>query len=94
MALSEDEQRQLDEMETALLRDDPRFVASVSIDRVRRRRRIIAGIIFLLGMIILVGGLITTAETVLLGVMISITGLLLMFTATAAIAVFGWRRRS
>lgn len=40
MALSEDEQRKLDEMEIELSRDDPAFAASVSIDRARRRRRI------------------------------------------------------
>jgi len=46
MALSEYEQRQLEEMESALRRDDPGFAASVSIDRVRRRRRMVSVVVF------------------------------------------------
>ena len=91
MALSEDEQRRLDEMEIALRRDDPSFVASVSIDHVRNRRRIAAVIFFVLGMVVLVAGLVFTATTVLLGVVISLVGLLLMIAVV--IAVFRWRRR-
>src|SRR4051812_35004184 len=91
MALSEDEQRRLDEMENALLRDDPGFVASVSMGRVRTRQRIIAGVGFLLGMIVLIGGLVTTATAVLIGVLISVAGLLLMIGV--AIEVFRLRRR-
>jgi len=91
MALSEDEQRRLDEMESALLRDDPGFAANVSVSRVRTRRRIIAAAGFLLGIIILIGGLVTTATAVLAGVLISVTGLLLM--SGIAIAVFRWVRR-
>jgi len=91
MALSEDEQRRLDEMENALLRDDPGFVASVSMGRARTRQRIIAGVGFMLGMIILIGGLVTTATAVLIGVLISVAGLLLMIGV--AIAVFRLRRR-
>ena len=91
MALSEDEQRRLDEMESALLRDDPGFAATVSMGRVRTRRRIIAALGFLLGIIILIGGLVTTATSVLIGVLVSVTGALLM--TGLAIAVFRWRRR-
>jgi hypothetical protein len=91
MALSEDEQRRLDEMESALLRDDPGFAASVSISRIRTRRRIIAALGFLLGVILLIGGLVTTATAVLIGVLISVTGVLLMIGVS--VAVFRWRRR-
>ena len=91
MALSEDEQRRLDEMEIAFRRDDPNFVASVSIDHVRNRRRITAVIVFVLGMIVLVAGLVSTASTVLLGVVISLAGLLMMIAIV--IAVFRWQRR-
>jgi ACR3 family arsenite efflux pump ArsB len=42
-------------------------------------------------MIILIGGLVTTATAVLIGVLISVTGLLLM--VGVATAVFRWRRR-
>ena len=92
MALSEYEQRRLDEMETALRRDDPRFAASVSIDRVRRRRRIVAAMVFVLGMVVLVCGLVATAATVLAGVLISTVGLMMMVAVAAA--VIRWRRRS
>ena len=92
MALSEDEQRRLDEMETALRREDPSFAASVSIDRVRRRRRIAAAVVFVLGMVVLVGGLVATAETVLAGVLISTVGLIMM--VAVAVAVIRWRRHS
>jgi hypothetical protein len=91
MPLSEDEQRRLDEMEGALLRDDPGFAANVSMSRVRTRRRISAALGFLLGIIILIGGLVITAAAVLAGVLISVAGLLLM--SGFAITVFRWLRR-
>ena len=78
MALSEYEQRKLDEMEAALRRDDPRFAVSVSIDRVRLRRRVVAALAFVLGMVVLVGGLVATAVSVLAGVLISTAGLMIM----------------
>jgi hypothetical protein len=92
MALSEYEQRQLDEMETALLRDDPTFAANVSIDRDRRNRRTVGAAVVILGMVVLVGGLVATAETVLVGVLISLLGLLMM--VAVAVAVIRRRRRS
>jgi hypothetical protein len=78
-------------MEAALRRDDPRFAASVSIDRVLRRR-VIAALAFVLGMVVLVGGLVATAVSVLAGVLISTAGLMIM--VVAAVAVIRWRRRS
>ena len=92
MALSEYEQRRRDEMETALRRDDPSFAASVSIDRVRRRRGIVAAVVFVLGMAVLIGGLVATAATVLADVLISTVGLMMM--VAVAVAVIRWRRRS
>ena len=65
---------------------------SVSIDRVRRRRGIVAAVVFVLGMAVLIGGLVATAETVLAGVLISTVGLLMM--VAVAVAVIRWRRRS
>jgi VIT1/CCC1 family predicted Fe2+/Mn2+ transporter len=91
MALSEDEQRRLDEMERALTRDDPRFAASVSIDRVRRRRRIVSACVFLIGIIVLLAGLVTTAESTTAGVVIGVAGALIMIGAV--VAVFFPRRR-
>jgi len=91
MALSEDEQRKLDEMEMALLRDDPNFATSVSIDRVRRRRRVAGGALFVLGMVVLLAGLIATAGAVLAGVLISLMGLAMM--VAAVVVGIRWRRR-
>lgn len=91
MALSEHEQRLLDEMETALLREDPKFAASVSIDRVRRRR-IAAALAFVLGMVVLVAGLVATSGTVLVGVLVSSLGALMI--VAAAIALLRFRRHS
>jgi hypothetical protein len=92
MALSEYEQRKLDEMEAALRRDDPGFAVNVSIDRVRLRRRVVAALEFVLGMVVVVGGLVATAVSVLAGVLISTVGLMIM--VVAAVAVIRWRRRS
>lgn len=93
MALSEGE-RKLDEMEQALQRDDPRFAASVSIEHVRRRRRRrVAGTAgFLLGIVVLVAGLVTTAETLVVGVVISIAGLLIMIAAAVSLLFRPGRR--
>ena len=85
MALSEGEQRKLDEMEQALQWDDPRFVARVSIEHVRRRRRVAGTAGFLLGIVVLVAGLVTTAETLVVGVVISIAGLLIMIAAAVSL---------
>ena len=91
MALSEDEQRRLDEMERALTRDDPRFAASVSIDHLRRRRRIVGACEFLIGIVVLLAGLVTTAESTPAGVVIGVAGSLIMIAAV--VAVFFPRRR-
>ena len=92
MALSEYEQRQLEEMESALRRDDPGFAASVSIDRVRRRRRMVSVVVFVLGMVLLVGGLVATAVVILTGALISTLGMMMMVAST--FSVIHWRRRS
>src|SRR6476469_2574465 len=93
MALSDDEQRRLDEMERALTRDDPRFAASVSIDRVRRRRRIVGACVFLIGIIVLLAGLVTTAESTTAGVVIGVAGALIMIAAVVVVS-FPRRRHS
>ena len=85
MALSEGEQRKLDEMEQALQRDDPGFAASVSIEHVRRRRRVAGSASFLLGIVVLVAGLVTTAVTLVVGVVISVAGLLIMIAAAVSL---------
>ena len=63
MPLSRDEQRKLDEIERSLSRDDPKFAAKVTIDRVRRSRVRMAGGLLVLGavVVVVVAGLLTLA---------------------------------
>lgn len=60
MPLSEHEQRMLDEIESALYAEDPKFVSSVSKQsggRPSARRRWQAALLFLVGLALLVGGI-------------------------------------
>jgi accessory gene regulator protein AgrB len=92
MGLSESEQHKLDEIERALMLDDPKFADSISIRRVRRRRRFWIVVALILGMIVLLIGLVATAQSVMVGVLISIVGLLTML-AGVTVFVRGWRHR-
>ena len=85
MPLSEEDQRKLDQIEQALAKDDPQFAETVNIDRWRRRRIVLAGASFTIGMVVLIVGLVITQAVLVLGVIISIAGAL---TMTAATAVF------
>ena len=81
MPLTDGERRSLDEIERALQRDDPEFAAAIDIDRLRElrlRRMIIPAVSFLLGTLLLVGGLVTTHEQLVVGVAIGVTGALIM----------------
>ncbi len=83
MALSKDEQRTLDEIENGLRAEDPRFVETVNFDQIRRRRAIVAGSLFLLGMTLLILGEIGSQSVMTTGVIVSVTGFVLMFAAFA-----------
>lgn len=74
MALSEGEQRRLDEIERALTMDDPKFAATITIDQFRRQRAIIAGLLFALGMVGLIAGLVLTDGLLWAGVIVSLAG--------------------
>jgi hypothetical protein len=74
MALSEGEQRRLDEIERALTTDDPKFAATITIDQFRRHRAIVAGALFVLGMVALVAGLVLADGLLWAGVVISVAG--------------------
>jgi hypothetical protein len=81
MPLTDGERRSLDEIERALQRDDPEFAATIDIDRLRvlrLRRLVIPALSFLLGTLLLVGGLVTTHEQLVVGVVIGVTGALIM----------------
>ena len=76
MPLSRDEQRKLDEIERSLNRDDPKFAAKVTMDRVRRSRVRIAAGMLVLGAVVIIVGLIVTLDVVGVGVVIVVAGLL------------------
>ncbi|MCF8570784.1 DUF3040 domain-containing protein [Gordonia sp. HY002] len=85
MPLSEHEQRMLDEIESALYAEDPKFASSVTKRRVGRptaRRRLIASLGFLIGLAMLVGGLMVDFEVGGLKIL-SFAGFLVMFGAAA-----------
>lgn len=83
MALSKDEQRTLDEIERALLDDDPQFASAVNFKRFRRRRIVVGGTAFVLGMIALVVGELVSQVHLAVGVVVSVAGFIAMFLALA-----------
>ena len=87
MALSEGEQRRLDEIERALRTDDPKFAATITIEHARRHRFVVAALLFVLGMVILVAGLVTADAALWLGVVVSVAG----FAAMVAGALLYFR---
>ncbi len=85
MALSEEEQRLLDQMEAALAADDPKLVNALrgtGTRRVHRRRAAIAGIGFFLGLGLLVTGISTNW-------FLSVIGFVVM-VAAAVTAIYSW----
>lgn len=74
MALSEGEQRRLDEIERALTKDDPKFAATITIDQFRRHRAIVAAVLFAIGMVGLVAGLVLADGVLWAGVIVSVAG--------------------
>lgn len=88
MPLSEHEQHMFDQIERALYDDDPKFATSVDVTRIRRRRPIAAAAVFVVGLVCLVVGVITTQSVLTLGVIVSVIGFLAM-VAGAGLFVFG-----
>lgn len=86
MALSDEEQRLLDQMEAALAAEDPKLANTLrgSTRQWQRRRLIISGLGFVLGVVALIGGM-------ELHPVISVLGFLVML-ASAAVAVTAWQR--
>ena len=80
MPLSEHEQRLLEQIERALVDDDPKFASSVRSGdrRLKARRKLqLGGLLFLAGLGLLIGG--AVAQSVVLGVL----GFLVMFGGAA-----------
>ena len=88
MPLSEHEQRMLEEIERALIQDDPKFATSVDVNRIRRRRPILAALGFVLGLVMLVVGVIASQSLFALGVVVSVVGFLVM-VAAVGLFIFG-----
>ncbi len=86
MALSEEEQRLLEQMEAALAAEDPKLVNTLrgtGIRRVHRRRAAIAGVGFFVGLALLIIGMSTH-------IALSILGFLIM-VAAAVTAIYSWQ---
>jgi protein-S-isoprenylcysteine O-methyltransferase Ste14 len=92
MPLSEHEQRLLDQIERALYAEDPKFASNVRGARMRslsHRRRIQGIVLFVLGLLLLVAGVVVPFRPVGIPV-ISVLGFLVMF-AGAVVAIFSRR---
>ena len=86
MALSEDEQRLLDQLEAALEAEDPKLANTLrgtTSRRLHRRRAALAGLGFLAGIAMLVGGMEVHWA-------LSVAGFLVMLAATV-VAVTAWQ---
>ena len=81
MALSNDEQHTLDEIERGLRDEDPVFVNTVDFDRLRLRRVMTGALVFLLGMVVLVVGEVAAQAQLAVGVCVGVAGFVTMFAA-------------
>lgn len=80
MPLSEEELRLLEQMERALSEEDPKFVSTLrgaSFQRAARRRAIVAGIVFVVGIAMLTGGVILSQP------ILGVAGFVVMLAAAA-----------
>jgi hypothetical protein len=94
MPLSDHEQRMLDEIESALYAEDPKFASSVRGGTLRApttRRRIQGAALFIVGLAMLVSGVAFKATIVAGFPVLSVLGFLVMF-AGVVFAVTGPRR--
>lgn len=88
MALSEDEQRLLDELEASLAAEDPRLANTLGTRgsyKVHRRRASLAGLLFAIGVALLIGGLSTQIWA------LGLIGFVAMFAATV-IGISAWQK--
>ena len=92
MALSNEEQRLLEQMEAALAAEDPKLVNAMrgtGTRRVHRRRAALAGVAFFGGLVLLVAGLYLATGT--RGyIALSVLGFLVM-VAAAVVAILSWQ---
>lgn len=83
MPLSEEELRLLEQMERALVEEDPKFASTLrgtTMRRTARRRALLAGVVFVVGVVVLMTGAITNQ------VVVGIVGFVVMLgSATLAL---------
>ncbi|MEE2059849.1 DUF3040 domain-containing protein [Rhodococcus artemisiae] len=94
MPLSEHEQRMLDQIESALYAEDPKFASTVRGKRMgmaSNRRRLQAGALFVLGLTLLIAGVALPVKPGGFPI-ISLLGFLVMFGAGVLVLVDGRRR--
>jgi hypothetical protein len=87
--LSEEELRLLEQMEQALAQEDPKFVSTLrgsTLERVARMRTFAAGAVFVVGIVMLMGG--AVAQQTWLGIL----GFVVML-ASATVGLAAWRGR-
>lgn len=86
MALSEEEQRLLEQMEAALAADDPKLVNALrgtGVRRIHRRRAALAGVGFFAGLALLIAGMMVTPFLSVLGFVVMV--------AAAVTAIYSWQ---
>ncbi|MCK0092908.1 DUF3040 domain-containing protein [Rhodococcus sp. HNM0563] len=94
MPLSEHEQRMLDQIESALYAEDPKFASTVRGKRLgmaSNRRRLQAGALFVLGLTLLIAGVALPVKPGGFPI-ISLLGFLVMFAAGVLVLVDGRHR--
>ncbi len=82
MPLSDHEQRMLDQIESALYAEDPKFASSVRGGNLRApsaRRRLQGGVLFVLGLAMLVAGIALKATWIASLPILSVVGFVIMF---------------
>lgn len=87
MPLSEEELRLLEQMERALVEEDPRLASTLrgaKFARAARRRAIIGGVVVVLGLVLLVAAVLTEPILGVVGFLVMLGGAVLAVTATRA----------
>ena len=82
MALSEYEQRKLNEIERSLHSDDPALATILDTGVVGRQRRVVAAVIFVGGLVALIGGAVTALSLPAVGIVLSVLGFVAMGVGT------------
>ncbi|MEP6816045.1 MAG: DUF3040 domain-containing protein [Marmoricola sp.] len=93
MPLSDEEMRLLEQMERALVEEDPKFASTLrgnTFARATRTRIVAAAVAFVVGIVVLMTGAITNRGTV--SIIVAVVGFVLML-ASATVGLGAWRGR-